>query len=140
MFSGLYDRNAIVDAWIGRRISHKHRNFIKSSLLLAHYSWHYGFAYFQSDFLHFFQHLLQKWIPWLLIQTKVIVDFVELLRREIIDIEPIVIPRVCLGLLHLRLKFLICYLREARKGDVITAFDDRLTLTKNSEIARNAIP
>ena len=63
------------------------------------------------------------------------VDFVELLGRKIIDIEPIIIPRVCLCLLHLRLKLVVGYLGEARKGDIITAFDDWLALTENGEVA-----
>lgn len=135
MFSGLNDWNAIIDAWTWRRISYENRNFIKSSLLFAHYSWHYGPAFFQSNLLHFFPHLLQKRVPWLGIQTKAMVDFVEFFRCKIIDIEPIIIPRICLGLLHLRLKLIVCNLREARKGDIITALDDRLTLTENSKIA-----
>ena len=68
------------------------------------------------------------------------IDLVELLRREVIDIEPIVIPGICLCLPHLRLKLLICYLRVARKGDIVTAFDDGLTLTEDGEVTGNAVP
>lgn len=74
-----------------------------------------------------------------MIQTKAMVDFIKLLGCKIVDIEPIVIPRVSLCLLHLRLQLIVGYLGEARKCDIITALDDWLALTENGEFARYTV-
>jgi hypothetical protein len=68
------------------------------------------------------------------------IRFVKFSWCEVVDVEPVVVPGVCFGLLHLFRQFAVAKLGIATELYIVAALNDRLALAKDREMAVMAIP
>ena len=72
---------------------------------------------------------------------KCIVLLLELFRSEVVDIEPVVVPRVQFGLFHLLFEgFVGEFFGVAHEREIGAALDDGLAFAEDCELAVETVP